>query len=287
MHDPRIGRFFARDPSASKYPWNSPYAFSENNVIAYVELEGLEKARPKYNSCPHYAVPEIHEITFEDIKESIKNALIPDKSALLALKGISFMPNSNMKVDIKINKDFILEAIDEILTYSTIFDMGAAGASKFKQSNLAKTTVTESSAVVNEEPTSLNSTNTAKQSVKTSTKGVNNPNTKAAVELGNKVHYDKLNGGTGEQLPSALVEQYPETDFIFTKRGETGADVKVVGGTHPSEYPGSTWKPGNNFADFKPNTNSGKYKFNSEVKNGKLPENTERIPYNPTTGKLE
>jgi RHS repeat-associated protein len=42
MHDPRIGRFFAVDPLASKYPWNSPYAFSENKVIAWVELEGLE-----------------------------------------------------------------------------------------------------------------------------------------------------------------------------------------------------------------------------------------------------
>ncbi|TRX30909.1 hypothetical protein FNW52_19545 [Flavobacterium sp. ZT3R18] len=48
MHDPRIGRFFATDPLTGKYPWNSPYAFSENNVIAYVELEGLEKAKPKY-----------------------------------------------------------------------------------------------------------------------------------------------------------------------------------------------------------------------------------------------
>ena len=43
MHDPRIGRFFAVDPLTSKYPHNSPYAFSENVVIDHVELEGLEK----------------------------------------------------------------------------------------------------------------------------------------------------------------------------------------------------------------------------------------------------
>lgn len=42
MHDPRIGRFFALDPLAPKYPHNSPYAFSENMVIHAVELEGLE-----------------------------------------------------------------------------------------------------------------------------------------------------------------------------------------------------------------------------------------------------
>jgi RHS repeat-associated protein len=42
MHDARLGRFLSLDPLAPDYPHNSPYAFSENKVIAYVELEGLE-----------------------------------------------------------------------------------------------------------------------------------------------------------------------------------------------------------------------------------------------------
>ena len=42
MHDPRLGRFFAVDPLAKDFPWNSPYAFSENRLIDGVELEGLE-----------------------------------------------------------------------------------------------------------------------------------------------------------------------------------------------------------------------------------------------------
>ncbi|GEQ85385.1 hypothetical protein ULMS_08930 [Patiriisocius marinistellae] len=42
MHDPRIGRFFATDPVAYNYPWNSPYSFSENKVLAFNELEGKE-----------------------------------------------------------------------------------------------------------------------------------------------------------------------------------------------------------------------------------------------------
>lgn len=42
VHDPRIGRFLSIDPLAPKYPWNSPYAFSENRVIDGIELEGLE-----------------------------------------------------------------------------------------------------------------------------------------------------------------------------------------------------------------------------------------------------
>jgi RHS repeat-associated protein len=42
MEDPRLGRFFSVDPLTSKYPHNSPYAFSENRVIDGIELEGLE-----------------------------------------------------------------------------------------------------------------------------------------------------------------------------------------------------------------------------------------------------
>lgn len=47
MHDPRIGRFFATDPLAPDYPWNSPYAFSENRVVDSRELEGLEQIHYK------------------------------------------------------------------------------------------------------------------------------------------------------------------------------------------------------------------------------------------------
>ena len=43
MHDPRVGRFFAVDPLAKQFAWNSPYSFSENVVIHDFELEGLER----------------------------------------------------------------------------------------------------------------------------------------------------------------------------------------------------------------------------------------------------
>ncbi|WP_024771412.1 polymorphic toxin-type HINT domain-containing protein [Aquimarina macrocephali] len=46
MHDPRLNRFFARDPMSRSFPWNSPYAFSENRLIDGLELEGLEVFLP-------------------------------------------------------------------------------------------------------------------------------------------------------------------------------------------------------------------------------------------------
>ncbi len=52
MHDPRLGRFFAIDPLAPKYPYYSPYAFSGNRVIDMIELEGLEPSKtPKTGEC--------------------------------------------------------------------------------------------------------------------------------------------------------------------------------------------------------------------------------------------
>jgi RHS repeat-associated protein len=42
MHDPRIGRFFAVDPLASKYPYMTPYQFAGNKPIWSREIEGLE-----------------------------------------------------------------------------------------------------------------------------------------------------------------------------------------------------------------------------------------------------
>jgi RHS repeat-associated protein len=45
IHNPLIGRMLSIDPLAAQYPWNSPYAFSENRVIDAIELEGLEAVR--------------------------------------------------------------------------------------------------------------------------------------------------------------------------------------------------------------------------------------------------
>ena len=48
MHDPRVGRFFAVDPLTSDYPWYTPYSFSGNKPIQFIELEGLEENSPSY-----------------------------------------------------------------------------------------------------------------------------------------------------------------------------------------------------------------------------------------------
>ncbi len=59
MHDARVGRFLSIDPLAFLFPWNSPYAFSENRVLDTVELEGSEAVpTPDKAEDPKWGLPD-------------------------------------------------------------------------------------------------------------------------------------------------------------------------------------------------------------------------------------
>jgi len=112
-------------------------------------------------------------------------------------------------------------------------------------------------------------------------RGSANENTKNASVKGSSLHSDKPGN-----LPDQLRDMYPDTNLKFTKPGTRGQDVKVVGGTHPSEYPDSNWEPGVDHGDFKPDTRGGTKAFNRD-KQTKWVEPTQKLPYDPNTGKLK
>lgn len=60
-HMPDIGRFFNVDPIAEDYYYNSPYAFSENKVVAHIELEGLEAESIK-KEAEKVVTPIVNEV---------------------------------------------------------------------------------------------------------------------------------------------------------------------------------------------------------------------------------
>jgi RHS repeat-associated protein len=45
VYDPRLGKFLSVDPLTGSYPWNSPYAYAENEPISNIDLDGLEKVK--------------------------------------------------------------------------------------------------------------------------------------------------------------------------------------------------------------------------------------------------
>ncbi len=75
MQDPRIGRFFAVDPLTKKYPFYSPYSFSGNKVIAYIELEGLEEL--------------IYTKSFQNYGEAVKTSISSSEHLSKIVKSIS------------------------------------------------------------------------------------------------------------------------------------------------------------------------------------------------------
>ena len=44
IYDNRLGRFLSVDPYYAKYPWYTPFQFSGNNPIRFVDIDGLEEA---------------------------------------------------------------------------------------------------------------------------------------------------------------------------------------------------------------------------------------------------
>jgi len=44
IYDLRLVKFLSVDPLSAEYPWNSAYAFAENDVIRSIDLEGAEKS---------------------------------------------------------------------------------------------------------------------------------------------------------------------------------------------------------------------------------------------------
>ncbi|MCI5055633.1 MAG: hypothetical protein MRY83_05960, partial [Flavobacteriales bacterium] len=68
LHDPRVGRFFSLDPRTADYPWNSPYAFSENRVTDGIELEGREHLTYIVNWYEGQDEPEIYMHHHDDMQ---------------------------------------------------------------------------------------------------------------------------------------------------------------------------------------------------------------------------
>ena len=115
MHDPRLGRFFAIDPLNKDYPWNSVYAFSENQVIQFIELEGLEKAIQP-------ALKKIGSITIVVNEDQIGKADIPENKSPKPQSSI--YPNLPQYNSLNITNNTIFPVIENSYDADKHYEMG-------------------------------------------------------------------------------------------------------------------------------------------------------------------
>jgi RHS repeat-associated protein len=108
MHDPRVGRFFARDPLAPKYSWNSPYAFSENRVIDMIELEGLEAFRLPVGQ------------TDKPVFREEKNVTVSQRVGNACENIMNFIANNTVGLVVNTSADVIDGTVDVITGKKTL-----------------------------------------------------------------------------------------------------------------------------------------------------------------------
>jgi RHS repeat-associated protein len=249
MYTPQIARFLSVDPLTAKYPWYTPYQFAGNKPTRYVDLDGMEEG----DLLPPGETPENE---FKDPGElEVERGLSPQKPGETEKPSEEAIEKfkESMKPQSGIRNFFTPPSNEEIMQRLKNALVGPGDEMDVDEN--------------------AGSTPPKKDRL-------------SALRMGNKVHYDEMNGGTGQELPTAIARRYPLTQFRFARRGQKGADVEYIGGLHPSAYEGSSWEPGNDFGDFKPATPNGIKTFNKEVKSGKLPQNTQRLLYDPITGDL-
>jgi RHS repeat-associated protein len=66
IYDSRTGKFLSVDPLTREFPWNSTYAFAENDVIRAIDLEGAEKHIVLHMGYS-WEGPMTEKLTLEDV----------------------------------------------------------------------------------------------------------------------------------------------------------------------------------------------------------------------------
>jgi len=291
------------DPIASKFPELTPYQFGSDDPVENIDLDGLEGVPAKRQPNGTYSAAQsstyVKPVQRPQIKVIPPVIVIEQTIAMADINGHGWIGPAQSYVlpNVAAVKQQYKDAVGDNIRGGLFGTVGyLAGGDKGSFVGATFDGVAMSfggNGAPGVFPSGINKTNSF--NVETTEWQPNrepelNLNIKirppgmSAMEWGNQLHYDKLAGGTGEGLPTQLQQLYPETQFEFTGRGVKGVDVKVVGGKKPWEYRSSTWTPGNLFGDFK---TIGDTKFNGEIKSGKLPQNTQKLTYDPSTGQLQ
>jgi hypothetical protein len=68
IYNPRLCKFLSVDPLTKEYPWNSTYAFAENDIIRSIDLEGKEKLIVIYKANNDGTLTELQVIDNSELE---------------------------------------------------------------------------------------------------------------------------------------------------------------------------------------------------------------------------
>jgi RHS repeat-associated protein len=139
MHDPRVGRFFAIDPLTKSYPHYTPYSFSGNKVIAYVELEGLEETGYTRMLDKKLGSKAYLQMTTEERIEERKNNAI----AFIVTLGIAADIVFNQgKVTIFLTRQAATQLVVNTAASGLVYAFSSEGENKFEPTKIFEETIT-------------------------------------------------------------------------------------------------------------------------------------------------
>lgn len=90
MYNPAIGKFLSVDPLFKSYPWYTPYQFSGNMPIRFIDLDGLEE----FDSMLKWAKETGNVVIgfYQDNSEKIDGFLITTSGVFITVGGVVITP---------------------------------------------------------------------------------------------------------------------------------------------------------------------------------------------------
>lgn len=98
IHDPRVGRFFAVDPLTAEYSDLSPFQFSSNRVVDFLEVEGLEGTKAQFNASLGFSLTFSKKTSF-----SLSASLSLTTQTFMSKTTISSEFFAKGRVDLQLN----------------------------------------------------------------------------------------------------------------------------------------------------------------------------------------
>ena len=141
IYNPSIAKFLSVDPLTASYPWNSTYAFAENDAIRAVDLDGREKSIITYyididgKQIGYDPVPEVVKGSGTEYRymqntggygyELVKTQFIPDINVTPSItQNLVYSLKTAIKnVDSKVRSSGSMEAFQENQSYHGVDGM--------------------------------------------------------------------------------------------------------------------------------------------------------------------